>query len=230
MPLPLFLTPLKTCICRRAIIKTQRSMENFTGVLTKNNNQKEITVMMKMMKRAMALVLACMTVVGMMIGGCLTVKADAATYPLYQKYQAPERTWKSLTDCEKHSASNEEGHFADVKIGNWDTRSGKLKDSIRFCVANKKSYRNTHYINYKLDGKYTEMTGLVSFCDKSEDFAEAEVKIYLDNELAYESIQLSDLSDDDDFTLDVEDVKMVRIVCSTTKKVSAFCAVAVSVR
>ena len=197
--------------------------------------------MKKIMKRAAAMVLACLMAVGMMAGvgsqGGLALKANAYTLtkpapnaPAYQKYEAPKDTWIPLTDLEKHSASNEEAHFADVKVGNWYARSGKLKDAIRFCVSNKKSYKNTHYINYQLDGNYTQMIGLVSFCDnKSDDFAEAEVKIYLDNELAYESITLSDLSDDDDFLLDVEDVKMVRIVCSTTQKGSAYCVVAASV-
>ena len=185
--------------------------------------------MSKFMKRAMAMVLACVSVLGMMAGGGMAVEADASSFP-YQAYKAPARTWGPLTDCEKHSASNEDGHYADIKVGKWDTRSGKLEDSIRFCVANKESYRNTHYVNYILDGKYTEMAGLISFCDRSEDFAEATVRIYLDNELAYESFELSDFSDDADFLLDVEDVKVVRVVCSTTKKVEAFCVVAASVR
>ena len=189
--------------------------------------------MFKGMKRMAAMVLACLMTVGMLAGnGALT--ASAATWDmnseLYERYQAPERTWTPLTECEKYSASNEDAHFGDVSVGNWNTRSGKLKDSIRFCVANKKSYKNTHYIIYNLDGNYTELTGLVSFHDQSDDFAEAEVKIYLDKELAYESIKLSDLSDDEEFTLDVEDVKYVRIVCSTTKKGSAYCVVAASVR
>ena len=197
--------------------------------------------MKKIMKRATAMVLACLVAVGMLVGfgpgEGLALTADAYTLqsvapnaPTYNKYEAPKNTWVPLTTLEKHSASNEEAHFADVRVGNWYTRSGKLEDSIRFCVANKKHYKNTHYINYPLDGEYTQMTGLVSFCDsKSEKYAEAEVKIYLDNELAYESITLSDLSDDEEFALDVEDVQMVRIVCSTTKKGSAFCVVAASV-
>lgn len=192
--------------------------------------------MLKGMKRMTALVLACLMMAGMMGVGqddgglVLTASAWSLENPgIYQKYEAPERTWTPLTDCEKYNASNEEAHFADVQIGNWYARSGKLKDSIRFCVANKKSYKNTHYIIYDLNGDYTQLTGLVSFCDKSDSFAEAEVKIYLDNELAYESITLSDLSDDDDFTLDVEDVEYVRIVCSTTQKGSAYCVVAASV-
>lgn len=189
--------------------------------------------MFKGMKRMFAMVLACVLLLG--VGGGqagFALEADAVSWaagPGYKKYEAPQRTWQPLTDCEKYAASNEEAHFADVKIGNWDTRSGKLEDSIRFCVANKKSYKNTHYIIYDLNGNYTKLSGLVSFCDKSDDYAEAEVKIYLDNELAYESITLSDLSDDDDFTLDVEDVDYVRIVCSTTKKGSAYCVVAASV-
>lgn len=196
--------------------------------------------MKNVMKRAAAMVLACLMTMGMLAGfgtgegiamtaSAYTLETAAPNAPVYQKYEAPEKSWTPLTDCEKHSASNEEGHFADVQMGNWYTRSGKLKDSIRFCVSNKKDYRNTHYINYKLDGNYTQMKGLVSFCDKSEDFAEAEVKVYLDNELAYESMKLSDLSDDEEFLLDVEDVRMVRIVCSTTRKASAYCAVAASV-
>lgn len=187
--------------------------------------------MVKVMNRVVAMVLACLVMVGMVAGtqqdGGFALTANASG--IYKKYEAPERTWEPLTDCEKYAASNEEAHFADVRVGDWKTRSGKLEDSVRFCVANKKSYKNTHYIVYDLNGDYTQMTGLVSFCDKSEDYTEAEVKIYLDNELAYESITLSDLSDDDDFTLDVEDVEYVRIVCSTTKKGSAYCVVAASV-
>ena len=196
--------------------------------------------MLKIMKRATAMVLACLMAAGMLTGfgpgeglaltaEAYTLKTVAPNAPIYEKYEAPENTWIPLTDLEKHSASNEEAHFADVRVGNWYARSGKLKDSIRFCVSNKKTYKNTHYINYMLNGNYTQMTGLVSFCDKSEKFAEARVKIYLDNELAYESITLSDLSSDEDFALDVEDVKIVRIVCCTTKKASAFCVVAASV-
>ena len=192
--------------------------------------------MFKGMRRAMAMVLAVLVMAGMMTGvqgEGLALKADACSWNgagLYKKYEAPARTWQPLTDCEKYAASNEEAHFADVKIGNWQSRSGKLEDSIRFCVANKKSYKNTHYIVYDLNGDYTQMTGLVSFCDKKSDaFTEVEVKIYLDNELYYESITLSDLSDDDEFTLDVKDVEYVRIVCSTTTKGSAYCVVAASV-
>ena len=189
--------------------------------------------MFKGMKRMTALVMSCLMTVGMLAGnGALT--ANAATWStsseLYKKYEAPERSWSPLTECKKYSASNEEAHFGDVSVGNWNTRSGKLKDSIRFCVANKKSYKNTHFIIYELDGNYTELTGLVSYHDQSEDHTEAVVKIYLDKELAYESITISELSDDDEFTLDVEDVKYVRIVCSTTKKGSAYCVVAASVR
>lgn len=187
--------------------------------------------MFNFLKRMSAMVLACLMTAGMMGDGlALTAKAWTLESPgIYQKYEAPEKTWIPLTELESVAASNEEAHFADVKVGNWHTRSGKLKDSIRFCVANQKHYKNTHYIIYELDGNYTQMTGLVSFCDKSGKFANAEVKIYMDNELAYESITLSDLSDDDEFTLDVEDVDRVRIVCSTTKQASAYCVVAASV-
>ena len=193
--------------------------------------------MFKGIKRISALVLACLTMVGVMgIGqedGGLAVTAKAYDLPsagLYQKYEAPQRQWQPLTDCEKYLASNEDGHYGDVVVGNWYARSGKLKDSIRFCVSNKETYKNTHYIIYDLGRNYTEMTGLVSFCDKSDKFADATVKIYLDNELAYNSIAVSELTGDDDFTLDVEGVKYVRIVCSTTKTASAYCAVAASVR
>lgn len=193
--------------------------------------------MFKGIKRISALVLACLTLVGVMGFGQsesgLALTASAYELPdsgLYQAYEAPKRDWAPLTGCYKYMASNEDGHYRDVVVGNWYARSGKLKDSIRFAVANKESWKNTHYIIYDLNREYTELTGLVSYCDKSEAFAEATVKIYLDNELAFTSDTISERSSDDDFTLDVEDVKYVRIVCSTTKTATAYCAVAASVR
>ena len=193
--------------------------------------------MFKGIKRISAMVMSCVMAVGLMGAGqsegglAVAAKAyDLEPAGVYRKYEAPQRDWAPLTGCEKVLASNQEAHFADVQVGNWYARSGKLKNSVRFCVSGQDSYRNTHYIIYNLKGNYTQMTGLASFCDKSADFAEAEVRIYLDNELAYESITLSDLTGDDEFTLDVEDVRNVRIVCSTTGKATAYCVVAASVR
>lgn len=137
--------------------------------------------------------------------------------------------WTPLTNCEKGPFSNETAHLADIKVGNWDTRAGELPDSIRFCVANQEKYKNTHYCNYKLNGNYSYISGLISFCDNSDDYATAKIQIYLDNKLEFESNVLSDLSDDQSFTLDASGVNIVRIVCSTTDPHRAYCVVSASV-
>jgi hypothetical protein len=137
--------------------------------------------------------------------------------------------WIPLTSCEKVKASNEEAHFADIKVGDWTARAGKLENSLRFCVSGKESYKKVHHITYKLGGNFDTMSGLVSFMEKSDAYATAKIQIYLDDELAFDSGTISDLSNDKSFTLDVRDVKMVRIVCSTQDKHTAYCVLSASV-
>lgn len=138
-------------------------------------------------------------------------------------------SWTPLTDCERIAVSNKESHQKDMVVGDWDSRAGKLPDSIRFCVSNKESYRNTHYCIYKLDKNYEWLSALVSWSDKSEQFATAKIHVYLDNELAYESDVFSENSNDFTFYVDVSGVELVRIVCSTTDMPSAYCVVSASV-
>lgn len=137
--------------------------------------------------------------------------------------------WTPLTDCERQFVSNSDAHKNDLLVGDWDTRAGELPDSIRFCVSNKKNYKNTHYCVYKLNGYYNYLSGLISFCDNSADYATAKIQIYLDNELAFESDTISELSTDESFTLDVRDVQSVRVVCSTTDEPPAYCVLSASV-
>lgn len=148
---------------------------------------------------------------------------------LCQEAEMPTYEWTPLTDCEKVLASNEDGHTADLVVGDWDSNAGRLPDAIRFCVANKESYRNTHYCIYKLNGSYNSLSGLISFSDKSEKFASAKILIYLDNELAYESSPISAGSSDQSFTLDVRGVTSVRVACSTTETHKAYCVLSASV-
>ena len=137
--------------------------------------------------------------------------------------------WTPLTDCEKYSASNETEHKADIQVDNWITPIGKLPDSLRFCVSGKENYKNNHFIIYCLDGHYDVLSGLIAFHDKSEDYAEAKILIYLDNQLAYESPVLSSTNNQASFLLDVEEVDVVKVLCSTSKKQSAYCVLSAAV-
>lgn len=146
-----------------------------------------------------------------------------------QEVELDTYEWTPLTDCEKIKASNEEAHFQDVVVGDWDTRAGELPDALRFCVSGKESYKRTHYIIYNLHGDFDTLSGLVSFMDKSDKYATARIQIYLDNELAYESDTFCARSNDESFILDVSGVDMVRVVCSTQDKHTAYCALSASV-
>lgn len=137
--------------------------------------------------------------------------------------------WTPLTECEKINASNEEAHFADVVVGDWNAVAGKLPDALRFCVSGKKSYKKTHYISYKLGGNYNYLSGLCSFMEKSDKYATAKIEVYLDNELAFASDTLSDLSPNQSFTVDVKDVNIVRVVCTTRDEHTAYCVLSSSV-
>lgn len=146
-----------------------------------------------------------------------------------QVYEEPNVDWVPLTECQRVNRSNEKAHFGDVVVGKWNSRAGKLPDAIRFCVSNKKSYKNTHYITYRLRGQYETLSGLISYSDKSDKFATARIQIYFDNELEYESDLISATTDDAAFLLDVSDVEMVRIVCYTSDVPAAYCVVSAAV-
>lgn len=167
------------------------------------------------MMRIATFVLACFLFVGSVIAA--PVEAAAATW------ETP------LVECERINRSNENGHYGDVVVGKWDCNAGRIPDAIRFCVANKKSYRNTHYISYRLRGEYDTLSGIVSFCPKSDRFATAQVKIYYDNELAFDSGILTERSADVPFCVDVSDVEVVRVVCSTPDRGVAYCVVSANV-
>ena len=136
--------------------------------------------------------------------------------------------WMPLTSCEKLKASNEEAHFADVKVGEWKTRAGKLPDSLRFCVSGKETYKKVHHITYKLGGNFDTMSGLVSFMDKSDKYATAKIQIFLDDVLAFDSGTISAMSTDKSFNVDVRDVNVVRVVCSTVDKHTAYAVLSAS--
>jgi len=167
------------------------------------------------MMRIATFVLACLLFIGSLISA--PVEASAADW------ETP------LVECERINRSNEDGHYADVVVGKWDCNAGRIPDAIRFCVANKKSYRNTHYISYRLRGEYDTLSGFVSFSSKSDRFATAQVKIYYDNELAFDSGLLSERSADVPFCVDVSDVEVVRVVCSTPDRGAAYCVVSANV-
>ncbi len=150
-------------------------------------------------------------------------------YTECQEVELDTYEWTPLTDCEKVMASNEEAHFQDVVVGDWDTRAGELPDALRFCVSGKESYKRTHYIIYDLHGDFDTLSGLVSFMDKCDKYATARILIYLDYELAYESDTFCARSDDETFMLDVSSVEMVRVVCSTQDKHTAYCVLSASV-
>lgn len=167
------------------------------------------------MKRVAMFLMACLLCAGILVVAPPEASAAVQEIP--------------LVECERINRSNEDGHYADVVVGKWDCKAGRLADSIRFCVANKRSYKNTHYCSYRLRGEYDTLSGIVSFSPKSDRFATAQVKIYYDNELAFDSGLISERSEDVPFSIDVSDVEVVRVVCSTPDRGSAYCVVSATV-
>ena len=81
------------------------------------------------MKRIAMFLMACLLCAGILVVAPPEASAAVQEIP--------------LVECERINRSNEDGHYADVVVGKWDCKAGRLADSIRFCVANKKSYKNT---------------------------------------------------------------------------------------
>ena len=127
----------------------------------------------------------------------------------------PART--PIVELDVIQTTNEEGRTEDVAMGNWEDTLGNMHpDALKFWVVRKEGYSRFEYIDFQLGERYTELSGTICTGCDSEPDAVTEIEIWLDGVKAYES---GDISFDShiDFSVDVTDVKVLRIECLTAK-------------
>lgn len=118
----------------------------------------------------------------------------------------------------------------DVKTGTWtDTAGNEYEDALKFWVVKRAGYSDTESIDYKLDGKYTRISGKISMSSLSDKNAKAYIRIYLDGRQIARYDELSTEDYGESFTLDITGGKTLRIECVGTTKAFAHCIVAANV-
>lgn len=123
--------------------------------------------------------------------------------------------WTPLTRCRFVADSNPEGSpdKKDVLIDDWRSVSGAVcPKSTKFWVVDRPGYNDTEWIEFDLDENYDFMSGTVVLSDESEEGAQIQVNIYIDETLAFSSQKLAG-DQDEPFLLDVTGANVIRIEC-----------------
>lgn len=128
----------------------------------------------------------------------------------------------SLTMLKKLADTNAKGKTEDVKLGDFYERGEKLTDAIRFWVIDKSGYSNTESIDLYLASSYSTVVGYVFAGDDSDPDTNMTLRFYGDGKLIYE---LTDITKSNEYhpEIDVTDVKVLKIECTTDAKAFGYC-------
>ena len=135
----------------------------------------------------------------------------------------------SLTNLKKLRDTNADGKNEDVVVGDFREESGKeIDDAVRFWVVDKSGYTNTESIDFYLANSYSSLAGMVFAGDQSEKGANMTLRFYGDERLIAE---IADITKGSEYfpEIDVSDVEVLRIECSTEKSSHGYCFIQASV-
>ena len=158
------------------------------------------------------------------------VTAPSQEEPEYVQDTAPAEEYRPvvslpLTDCYQISNTNKDGSSTDVAEGNWkDTRGNSYTDAICFWTIDANGWNDTESAVYRLDGAYESLELTMATEQRNEKNSAAQVLIYGDGELLYNSRWISD----GDVFFDIVDITGVReltISVTTDSASSCYCLV-----
>jgi hypothetical protein len=92
-------------------------------------------------------------------------------------------------------------------------------------VAQFSTYTDTEYIVYDLDGAYSQLELRIAPLAGSTANSSTQIQIYADNALIYSSQWVSTGSGAVTATLDVSDVRQLKVLCSTDSSTHCYCIV-----
>lgn len=128
-----------------------------------------------------------------------------------------------LTDLKLLSDTNAKGKNADVKYGTFYHNGFEWKNAVRFWVADKSGYTNTESMEVYLANAYTELYAVVFAADESDDDTNMTLRFYGDGELIYEMTNITKDAEERDTKIDVTDVEVLKVACSTEMDAFGYC-------
>lgn len=155
---------------------------------------------------------------------------DSSEVSVPSETDVVDSSWTYLTECKEMSKSNYPSNGS-VKTGSFtDIYSRRVSNALRFSVADRDGWSNMEFIKYHVDGKYTEMSGLIMPEINCNENALMQVRVYLDNTLIYETEEIAGDAEEISFYLDITDADVVRVECLTREKPIGYCLVTAAVR
>lgn len=122
----------------------------------------------------------------------------------------------NLTLCKATKDSNEAGSTTDVKVGRWtDTFGCGYEDAIRFWVADFGNWSPEEYVQYQLDGQFSELDLTIAAEENSGVNTRGKLLVYCGTELLYESDWVTDATPAVRATVDVRGCDEILLVYIT---------------
>lgn len=128
-----------------------------------------------------------------------------------------------LTDMKLISDTNAEGKKDDVKYGSFYQNGREWDGLVRFWVANKSGYTNIESMEVNLANSYTTLTALVFAGNESDDNTNMTLHFYGDGELLYEMKNIVLDAEEQYAEIDVTDVEILKVECSTDVDAFGYC-------
>lgn len=128
-----------------------------------------------------------------------------------------------LTDLKLLSDTNADGKNDDIKYGTFYHNGWEWNDAVRFWVTDKSGYTNTESMEVYLANAYTELYIVAFAAEESEGDTNMTLRFYGDGELLYEMTDITKDSKEKDTRIDVTDIEVLKVECSTEKDAFGYC-------
>lgn len=128
-----------------------------------------------------------------------------------------------LTELKLLSDTNAKGRNDDIKYGTFYHNGREWLNAVRFWVADKSGYTNTEYMEVYLANAYTELYIVTFAAKESDDHANMTLRFYGDGELLYEVTDITKDAKEIDTRIDISDVEVLKVECSTEKDAFGYC-------
>lgn len=129
----------------------------------------------------------------------------------------------SLTDLKLLADTNAKGKTDDVKYGTFYHNGWEWENAVRFWVADKSGYTNTESIEVYLANAYTVLNVVTFAAKESDDDTNMTLRFYGDGQLLYEMTDITKNSKEKDTKIDVTDIEVLKVECSTEKDAFGYC-------
>lgn len=130
-----------------------------------------------------------------------------------------------LTDLRLLSDTNAKGKHEDVKYGSFYEKGKKWNNLVRFWVADKRGYTNTESMEVYLAGAYENLVVQAFAGSKSDKDTNMTLRFYGDGTLLWEitDIVLEEESDKNQVKIDVTNINILKVECSTEENAFGYC-------